>query len=108
LYIARGSAGEVRSMLCVMERLSEFDDLRSGISDLKSEFESVSRQIRAWLESLQNSEIKGQRHLNDVSKSQYEKKQKRSEFRAQMDKFKAEHEQRLIEQAAERNRERTE
>lgn len=108
LYIARGSAGEARSMLCVMDRMSEFDDLRSEISDLKSEFESVSRQIRAWLDSLQNSEIKGQRRLNDVSKAQYENKQKKSEFWAQMDKFKAEHEQRLSEQVAERNREQSE
>ena len=31
LYIARGSAGEVRSMLCVMERMQAFADLRSEI-----------------------------------------------------------------------------
>jgi four helix bundle protein len=30
LYIARGSAGEVRSMLCVMERMNGFADLRSA------------------------------------------------------------------------------
>ena len=29
LYIARGPAGEVRSMLCVMERMSAFDNLKS-------------------------------------------------------------------------------
>ena len=27
LYIARGSAGEVRSMLCVMERMAAFENL---------------------------------------------------------------------------------
>src|SRR5580700_6580071 len=32
LYIARGSAGEVRSMLCVMERMSVFSDLKFEIS----------------------------------------------------------------------------
>ncbi|HUJ72407.1 MAG TPA: four helix bundle protein [Verrucomicrobiae bacterium] len=36
LYIARGSAGEVRSMLCLCERLSAFGDLKSEISNLKS------------------------------------------------------------------------
>ncbi|MEE8200158.1 MAG: four helix bundle protein, partial [Candidatus Acidoferrales bacterium] len=36
LYIARGSAGEVRSMLCLLERLPAFRDLKSEISDLKS------------------------------------------------------------------------
>jgi hypothetical protein len=36
LYIAPGSAGEVRSMLCVMERMAAFGDLKSEISNLKS------------------------------------------------------------------------
>lgn len=47
LYIARGSAGEVRSMLCFIERLEVFNDLKFEISDLKSEAEGVSRQLRA-------------------------------------------------------------
>src|SRR6516162_1660621 len=32
LYIARGSAGEVRSMLCLLERLPGFVNLKSGIA----------------------------------------------------------------------------
>jgi four helix bundle protein len=35
LYISRGSAGETRSMYCLIERLPEFADFRSEISDLK-------------------------------------------------------------------------
>jgi four helix bundle protein len=31
IYIARGSAGEVRSILCVMERMDGFSDLKSEI-----------------------------------------------------------------------------
>lgn len=31
LYIARGSAGEVRSMLCLLEGVPEFSDLKSEI-----------------------------------------------------------------------------
>ncbi len=46
LYYARGSAGEVRSILAVMEQMKEFDDLKTQISDLKSGAESISRQIR--------------------------------------------------------------
>jgi four helix bundle protein len=46
LYIARGSAGEVRSMLYLLERLPRFEDLRAEISDLKSLGESISRQLR--------------------------------------------------------------
>ena len=68
LYIARGSAGEVRSMLCLLERLPEFADLKSQISDLKSLAESISRQLRAWAGNLQNSPITGQRYLNEKSR----------------------------------------
>jgi four helix bundle protein len=67
LYIARGSAGEVRSMLLLKERhAAKYSaSLKSQIADLKSAAESCSRQLRAWADSLQNSDIKGQRHLND-------------------------------------------
>ena len=69
IYIARGSAGEVRSMLTVKSRRSNQagwpEDLKSQISDLKSLAENCSRQLRGWAYSLQNSEIKGQRLLND-------------------------------------------
>ncbi len=34
LYIARGSAGEVRSMLCLIERLPAFADLKSEINSV--------------------------------------------------------------------------
>ena len=72
LYIARGSAGEVRSMLGFFERRPALRDFKSQISNLKSIAESCSRQIRAWADSLQNSDIKGQRHLTEKSRRQSE------------------------------------
>jgi len=72
IYIARGSAGEVRSMLCFIERRQGFINLKSQISDLKSIAESCSRQLRGWADHLQNSDIKGQRHLNEKTRQQYE------------------------------------
>lgn len=72
LYYARGSAGEVRLMLHFVERSPDTAHLKSEISDLKSLAESCSRQIRAWSDSLQNSDIKGPRHLNDATRQQYE------------------------------------
>jgi four helix bundle protein len=80
LYIARGSAGEVRSMLCLMERKKEISDLRSQISDLKARAESCSRQLRAWADNLQNSDIKGQRHLNDSVKARNKQIKEAGEF----------------------------
>ena len=65
IYIARGSAGEVRSMLCLLSRRPQWTNFKSQISNLKSLAESCSRQLRAWAESLQNSDIKGPRHLNN-------------------------------------------
>jgi four helix bundle protein len=76
LYIARGSAGEVRSMLCFFERRPRLKDFKSEISNLKLIAESCSRQLRAWVDKLQNSEIKGQRHSNEQSRSQWVKNQK--------------------------------
>ena len=64
LYIARGSAGESRSKLCFMERRPRLAEFKSEIADLKLVAESCSRQLRAWAESLQDPDIKGQRHLN--------------------------------------------
>jgi four helix bundle protein len=79
LYIARGSAGEVRSMLCFFERRPPLSDFKSEIANLKPLAESCSRQLRAWADALQNSEIKGPRHLNDQSRSDWEKKNAREQ-----------------------------
>lgn len=80
LYIARGSAGEVRSMLCLLELLPGFADLKSEISDLKSQAEGIARQLRAWADSLQNSAIPGQRYLTDKTHRAYKGKQDRDVF----------------------------
>src|SRR6266699_2294754 len=68
LYISRGSAGEVRSMLCLLERLLGFDRLRGEIRALKPKAESCSKQLKAWAESLQNSEMKGERYVTDKAR----------------------------------------
>ncbi|HOE16504.1 MAG TPA: four helix bundle protein [Syntrophorhabdaceae bacterium] len=80
LYIAWGSAGEVRSMLCFFERLPVFRDLKSQISNLKSLAEGVSRQLRGWADSLQNSEIKGQRYLTEKERTKYQNQKEQAEF----------------------------
>lgn len=76
IYIARGSAGEVRSMLCLLQRRHWMSDFKSQISDLISIAESCSRQLRGWADSLQNSDIKGQRHLNRRTREQEEQTKK--------------------------------
>jgi len=103
LYIARGSAGEVRSMLRfalglldaaeaapalpeseISDRKSEISDLKSEISDLLPLAESCSRQIRAWADSLQNTDIKGQRHLTQQTRRAYDEQRRAEAFRRQV------------------------
>ena len=76
IYIARGSAGEVRSMLFLLHRRPQWANFKSQISNLKSLAESCSRQLRAWADSLQNSDIKGPRHLNNKLRVHSESQQR--------------------------------
>jgi four helix bundle protein len=84
LYIARGSAGEVRSMLCLAQKLPGFANLKSEISNLKSLAENISRQLRGWAAQLQDSSIEGQRHLNEKSKRVYDNRRDRDAFLADL------------------------
>lgn len=87
LYISRGSAGETRSMLLFTERFAEAAHLKSQISDLKLLAESCSRQIRAWAESLQDTDIKGQRHLTQTTKEQYHAQRRADMFIRHIDEI---------------------
>lgn len=82
LYIARGSAGECRSMLQVMLGSPRYHSLRSQVSDLRSQSEAISRQLRGWADSLQNCDITGQRYLNDASRQEYDERQRAERFTA--------------------------
>jgi len=66
LYIARGSAGEVRSMLCLVERIPKA--------------ESCSRQLKAWAQALQNSDFKGERHVSQKMKRATHAAKERQDF----------------------------
>ncbi|MGA2678454.1 MAG: four helix bundle protein [Sedimentisphaerales bacterium] len=95
LYIARGSCGETRSMLIFTERFPKAAHLKSDtqrsaepvseISNLKSLAESCSRQIRGWANDLQNSDIKGQRHLNDQVRIVYQGNKSREAFEKRLE-----------------------
>jgi four helix bundle protein len=87
IYIARGLAGETRSMFCLLEGLPEFGDFKFEISDLKSRAESISRQLRAWADSLQNTGIRGMRYLTDKSRLADERRREREEFLTEIDQI---------------------
>jgi four helix bundle protein len=80
LYIARGSAGEVRSMLCLIDRLPFLRELSSETKPLKARAESCSKQLKGWAQSLQNSRFKGERHVNAKTKRAEQAAREREEF----------------------------
>jgi four helix bundle protein len=84
LYISRGSAGEVRSMLCLFERLPLSGNLIGEIRATKLRAESCSRQLKAWIKSLQDSDFKGERHVNDKTRRATEMTRQREEFLAEL------------------------
>jgi four helix bundle protein len=89
LYIARGSAGEVRSMMRVLETWGAFGDYKSQISDLIQRSEKISKQLYGWIESLKNSEIPGQRRLDEKAKNRYANKKEREQFLDELNRISA-------------------
>lgn len=86
LYYAKGSAGEVRSICHVIERMRLFEHLKSEISNLKSLARNISRQLGGWAFSLQESDIKGSRHLTEQSKNVYQRERDRADLLQQLEK----------------------
>jgi four helix bundle protein len=89
IYIARGSAGEVRSMLCLVQGMPLFRNLESAIQNLREKTESISRQLGAWARSLQDSDSKGRRYVNQKVRSQAEAKHRREEFLRELEDIRA-------------------
>ena len=81
LYIARGSAGETRSMMRFLARRPKLKKCAGRIEQIAKVAESCGRQLRAWADSLQNSDIEGQRHLNDKTRTEYGKRKAAEEGR---------------------------
>jgi four helix bundle protein len=85
LMIAKGSAGETRSMLHGIARQaaaldSSIQDSRSKIQDLIRKSETISRQLQGWLEYLQNTELKGVRHVTSKVREQDDRANRRAAF----------------------------
>jgi len=90
LYISRGSAGEVRSMLCLIERMPAFSDLESEILNLKSRTESISRQLGAWIRTLRDTDLKGQRYVTEKTRRMDQARQQREEFLKKLERIRKE------------------
>lgn len=85
LYIARGSAGESRSMLCLCERLPRFADFKSDIMNLKLRAKNISSQLFGWIESLKNSDIKGEKFFTEKEKFKKREREDWLEFKKELE-----------------------
>ena len=89
LYISRGSSGEVRSMLCLLERIPAFRSVSGAIKLLKQKAEGCSRQLKGWTQSLQDSDFKGERHVNMRTKRINQAREEREEFLKELAEIRA-------------------
>ena len=61
-------------MLTLLSRRKWIAKHEAKIAAMIALAESCSRQLRAWADSLQNSEIAGPRHLNEQTRSNWKKR----------------------------------
>jgi len=81
LAIARGSAGEVRSMVAVVVSRRNYALLRPALLAIRASAESCARQLTAWTESIEASPVQGKRHLTGPVKAARETQQSARKFR---------------------------
>ena len=81
LAIARGSAGEVRSMVAVVKDRPRLKLIVRRLQEIRSLAESCARQLTAWSKSVADSPVKGKRHLTDAGKERRAVAEKARGFR---------------------------
>ena len=59
-------------------------EVKAQLSKLNALAETCSRQLRGWADSLQNSDIKGQRHLNDSVRRNDEQRKRATAFQEKL------------------------
>ena len=88
LYYARGSAGEMRSMLAVLQDLDLGDPHDAEVRELYDLSLGVSRQLGAWLEKLKESESRGDRFQTEQSRDSAAEVRRRQGYLDYLDKIK--------------------
>jgi four helix bundle protein len=81
LAIARGSSGEVRSMMAVVKDRPRLNPYARRLQEIRSLAESCARQVTAWIMSIENSTVKGKRHLTGDMREKREVARKARDFR---------------------------
>jgi len=63
--------------------------LKSQISNFIAQCEKISKQLYGWIESLKNSEIPGQRRLDDKARNRYANKKQQEQFLQELTRIRA-------------------
>ena len=87
LYIARGSAGEVRSMLHLCKRLLTEEPTVGELGELYDVVLDVSRQLGSWIESLKNTETLDPRDRNEATRQAASEAKRREAFVRQLQRI---------------------
>src|SRR3974377_426010 len=81
LAIARGSSGEVRSMMAVVKERPQLKCHVRHLQEIRALAESCARQLTAWGASLEGSPVQGKRHLTTPDREKREQADKARNFR---------------------------
>lgn len=81
LSIARGSGGEVRSMMAVVKDRPKLRPFVQQLQEIRSLAESCSRQLSAWATSIEESPIKGKRFASRQLRESRRVSQSAKDFR---------------------------
>lgn len=81
IAIARGSAGEVRSMMAVVKDRPTLQRHLSALQRIRTLAESCARQLTGWAGAVDKLPFEGRRHLPQQQRFQREVAQKAQEYR---------------------------
>ncbi len=82
IAIARGSAGEVRSMMAAVKDRPKLRPIVSQLGMIRKQAESCARQLTGWSGSIEKLPFEGRRHLPEKERSRREVTAKAKDFRA--------------------------
>ena len=81
LAIAKGSGGEVRSMLAVVKNRPRLRPFIQKLIEIRALADSCGRQLGAWMATIDDSPIKGKRHLDAPGRQAKQARQAAEDYR---------------------------
>ena len=81
IAIARGSSGEVRSMMAVVQDRPKLKSIIRQLQTIRTLAESCARQLTGWSGSLEKMPFEGRRHLPENERQSRQTAQKAKDFR---------------------------